>query len=259
MYSKKRSQKHFLMGLRRTILKSCYLRAHWLRRGYDESNRKRYIRPFRPFSKAAPQVRAANGPYVLCTADTSRPRIDTQVFAATYQAEKWLRNWCAARVRGKDNHFGTAHVEATQHDLGDATNGAPGDASSSPLSWCCSSPCSTASSATGFVLAAQSTITQAAADGARKASYLPRRVPAPPPRHESGESRHRLDEQGRLWSFQPRSSHAWRRRSGSSSATNTCLSVTVTYNYASSPLFPELPGFGVIMPSSLSSTNVLQL
>ncbi len=42
-------------------------------------------------------------------------------------------------------------------------------------------------------------------------------------------------------------------------ATNTCLSVTVSYNYSASPLFPELPGLGLITPSTISSTNVLQL
>jgi Flp pilus assembly protein TadG len=44
-----------------------------------------------------------------------------------------------------------------------------------------------------------------------------------------------------------------------SNATITCLSTTVSYNYSSSPLFPELPGLGVITPSTLSSTTVLQL
>jgi Flp pilus assembly protein TadG len=44
-----------------------------------------------------------------------------------------------------------------------------------------------------------------------------------------------------------------------SNAVNTCLSLTVSYNYASAPLFPELPGLSVITPSTISSTNVLQL
>ena len=44
-----------------------------------------------------------------------------------------------------------------------------------------------------------------------------------------------------------------------SNAANTCLSVTVSYNYGSSPLFPEMPGLSVITPSTISSTNVLQL
>jgi Flp pilus assembly protein TadG len=44
-----------------------------------------------------------------------------------------------------------------------------------------------------------------------------------------------------------------------SNAVNTCLSVTVAYDYGNSPLFPELPGLGLITPSTISSTNVLQL
>jgi Flp pilus assembly protein TadG len=44
-----------------------------------------------------------------------------------------------------------------------------------------------------------------------------------------------------------------------SNANATCLAVSVSYNYASSPLFPELPGLSVITPSTISSTNVLQL
>jgi Flp pilus assembly protein TadG len=44
-----------------------------------------------------------------------------------------------------------------------------------------------------------------------------------------------------------------------SNAVNTCLSVTVSYNYGSAPLFPELPGLSIITPSTISSTNVLQL
>lgn len=38
-----------------------------------------------------------------------------------------------------------------------------------------------------------------------------------------------------------------------------CLAVTVSYNYSSDPLFPELPGLGLITPSTISSTNVVQL
>jgi Flp pilus assembly protein TadG len=44
-----------------------------------------------------------------------------------------------------------------------------------------------------------------------------------------------------------------------SNSLNTCLTVTVSYNYGSTPLFPELPGLGVITPSTISSTNVVQL
>jgi Flp pilus assembly protein TadG len=44
-----------------------------------------------------------------------------------------------------------------------------------------------------------------------------------------------------------------------SNATVTCLTTTISYNYSSSPLFPELPGLGLITPATLSSTDVLQL
>jgi len=44
-----------------------------------------------------------------------------------------------------------------------------------------------------------------------------------------------------------------------SNANATCLKVTVSYNYSSTPLFPEMPGLGVITPSTISSSNVLQL
>ena len=44
-----------------------------------------------------------------------------------------------------------------------------------------------------------------------------------------------------------------------SNVSNSCLQVTVSYNYSSSPLFPELPGTGVATPSTISSTNVLQI
>ena len=44
-----------------------------------------------------------------------------------------------------------------------------------------------------------------------------------------------------------------------SNAVNTCLSVTVSYAYGTNPLFPELPGLGLITPSTISSVNVLQL
>jgi hypothetical protein len=35
--------------------------------------------------------------------------------------------------------------------------------------------------------------------------------------------------------------------------------VTVSYNYSSNPIFPELPGLGLITPSVISSTNVVQI
>jgi Flp pilus assembly protein TadG len=44
-----------------------------------------------------------------------------------------------------------------------------------------------------------------------------------------------------------------------SNSLETCLTVSLIFNYSSNPLFPELPGLDVITPSIISSTNVLQL
>lgn len=44
-----------------------------------------------------------------------------------------------------------------------------------------------------------------------------------------------------------------------SNSSITCLTVTVSYAYSSAPLFPELPGLGLITPSTLTSSNTLQL
>ena len=41
--------------------------------------------------------------------------------------------------------------------------------------------------------------------------------------------------------------------------TSQCLVVTIIYNYSESPLFPELPGLGLITPSTITSTNIIQL
>jgi Flp pilus assembly protein TadG len=116
----------------------------------------------------------------------------------------------------------------------------------------------------GLILAAQSTLTQAAADAARSgivdSSTSAAVVTA------EGEAANDVNwmgkgcyEPGVLGSASSPITCFAQPETCPSNANNSCLEVTVTYNYASSPLFPELPGLGVIMPSSISSTNVLQM
>ena len=111
----------------------------------------------------------------------------------------------------------------------------------------------------GLVLAAQSTITQAAADGARAG------IVASPASGAAAAAEGEVSTDVGWMGKGPCSPTATiitcvaTPEECPSNVANSCLSVTVVYNYAESPLFPELPGFGVIMPSSLSSTNVLQL
>ena len=111
----------------------------------------------------------------------------------------------------------------------------------------------------GLVLAAQSTITQAAADGARAGIVSSTGAGAATAAQNQASTDIGWMNKGACGPSTTVITCVATPEQCPSSATNTCLSVTVTYNYASSPLFPELPGFGVIMPSTLSSTNVLQL
>jgi Flp pilus assembly protein TadG len=116
----------------------------------------------------------------------------------------------------------------------------------------------------GMVLAAQSTLTQAAADAARSGIVMSSTSAAVTTAERDaasdvnwmGKGCNEPDVAGSA-----SSAITCKATTGScpSNANNTCLTVTVLYNYASSPLFPELPGLGVIMPSSISSTNVLQM
>ncbi len=115
----------------------------------------------------------------------------------------------------------------------------------------------------GLVLAAQSTITQAAADGARAGIVSSSTGAVTAAEGEAatdvgwmGKGCHEPDVLGSASSAITCKATP---EQCPSNASNSCLQVTIMYDYASSPLFPELPGFGVIMPSTLSSTNVLQM
>jgi hypothetical protein len=44
-----------------------------------------------------------------------------------------------------------------------------------------------------------------------------------------------------------------------SNPNNECLTVAVNNDYSANPLFPELPGMGVITPSTISSSDTLQM
>jgi Flp pilus assembly protein TadG len=114
----------------------------------------------------------------------------------------------------------------------------------------------------GLVLAAQSTLTQAAADAARSGIVSPSSAVTT----AEGQAATDVGWMGK-GCFEPdvlgsaSAPITCKASTGScpSNANSTCLTVTVKYDYASSPLFPELPGLGVIMPSTISSTNVLQV
>jgi Flp pilus assembly protein TadG len=115
----------------------------------------------------------------------------------------------------------------------------------------------------GLVLAAQSTLTQAAADAARSGIVAGSSSAVTTAENQAendvGWMGKGFYEPNVAGSANSAITCSATTASCPSNANNSCLTVTVKYNYASSPLFPELPGLGVIMPSTISSTNVLQM
>ncbi len=109
----------------------------------------------------------------------------------------------------------------------------------------------------GLILAAQATVTQAAADGARSGIVASSTAAA------TAEAQAGTDVgwmgKGACGTANTTITCVAVTEPCPSNANNTCLKVTVSYDYAASPLFPEMPGLGVITPSTISSTNILQL
>jgi Flp pilus assembly protein TadG len=122
----------------------------------------------------------------------------------------------------------------------------------------------------GLILSAQATITQAAADAARSGIVTASTAVATAEAQACTDVGWMNKTCGTpttfntaLCTFSPNSADVVTAfactENCPSNAANSCLKVTVTYNYSSAPLFPELPGLNVITPSTISSTNVLQI
>ena len=116
----------------------------------------------------------------------------------------------------------------------------------------------------GLILAAQSTVTQAAADGAR-AGIVATSTALSTAELQAGYDVGWMNKGACYEPDVPAGSSTAAisctavEENCPSNHNVQCLQVTVSYNYASNPLFPELPGFGVITPSTISSTDVLQM
>ncbi len=116
----------------------------------------------------------------------------------------------------------------------------------------------------GLILAAQATITQAAADGARAGIVASSTAKAT----AEAQAANDVGWMGKGVCYQP---HVPAGASGNAisctatqaacaaNANNQCLTVTVSYSYNTNPLFPELPGMGVITPATISSSSTLQI
>jgi Flp pilus assembly protein TadG len=117
----------------------------------------------------------------------------------------------------------------------------------------------------GLILSAQSTVTQAAADGAR-AGIVASSTAAATAEAQAGSD---VSWMGKGACYErdvvppgdpnaPISCTAT-PETCPSNVNNQCLKVTVTYSYKASPLVPIFPGLGIITPSTISSTDVLQI
>jgi len=109
----------------------------------------------------------------------------------------------------------------------------------------------------GLILLAQSSVTQAAADGAR-AGIVASTTAIATAEAQAGTDVGWMNK-GICGTSGTTIACVASEAPCASNARNQCLTVTVTYNYNSNPLFPELPGMGLIMPSTISSTHVLQI
>jgi Flp pilus assembly protein TadG len=108
----------------------------------------------------------------------------------------------------------------------------------------------------GLILAAQATVTQAAADAAR--SGIVSATTKVTAEGQAGTDVGWMNK-GACGEHDTTITCNATVTDCPSNGSQQCLKVTVAYNYSSNPLFPELPGLGLITPSTISSTNVLQI
>ncbi len=118
----------------------------------------------------------------------------------------------------------------------------------------------------GMILAAQSTLTQAAADAART-GLVAGAANAVTAAQEQAASDVSWMDKGTCGTTTTStaviqclaSKEQCPSDANQQNPLNQCLVVTLIYNYSESPLFPELPGLGLITPSTITSTNIIQL
>jgi len=106
----------------------------------------------------------------------------------------------------------------------------------------------------GMMLSAKQTITNAASEGARAAVGATT--------DPVGAARARVGQA--MSSYSGYNAQDPNQFSGAvapctNNAAASCMTVTVTYDYAAHPLVPPAPGLGLITPSKLSSTAVVQV
>lgn len=114
----------------------------------------------------------------------------------------------------------------------------------------------------GMILAAKNSVTHAAAEGARSAVGVIDNT-ATPLVDERIERAEQKVAENLAWfgsKYQPGDAQASIGACGAPAPPSAqCITVTITYPYDTRPLIPPAPGLGVVTPSKLTATAVVEL
>jgi Flp pilus assembly protein TadG len=115
----------------------------------------------------------------------------------------------------------------------------------------------------GFMLSLKNSITHAAAEGARAAIGVTDdpSTPAVDERSQAAQTRayQSLSWLGSKIQLSDISVATPAHCTSSSSPTATCITVVITYPYATRPLVPALPGLGLVTPDNFKASAVVEL
>jgi Flp pilus assembly protein TadG len=119
----------------------------------------------------------------------------------------------------------------------------------------------------GLTLAAKVTLTQAATDGARAGIVFPltstNTVSAAALAAAANTAANDVNWMGRGTCGNATSGTTITCVATSAACTanpsQLCLTVTVTYHYAQSPIFPAIPGMQIVLPNTITSSSTLQV
>lgn len=111
----------------------------------------------------------------------------------------------------------------------------------------------------GMAMSAKSVVTEAAADGARAAIGVPTASAAQVAKDYANQV---LNNEGIAYKTYG-SVNATLSTAGDGtcgpSLTAQCITVSISYPYSSHPALPNLPGFGLILPSTLNATYTVEV
>lgn len=108
----------------------------------------------------------------------------------------------------------------------------------------------------GVILAAKNSLTHAAAEGARAAVAVVD-DPMTPDDERIERAKDKVDE-ALSW-FGSRYESGDTTASIAVCGTAECITVKITYPYSTRPIVPPAPGLGLVIPSNLTSTAVVEL